>query len=256
MPRKFYLCSPLLSGGITLWPLIFQTKHEIVFAHTSFKWANLASHNAGVTVAIVAISNQAGPLRKLFSLADGGDAVAKEASNINAYLVAAPNVSVVKASKPMGGTAEMLRGNMPYDGGNLLMNVDELAGLGLTSDQRTQFIRRIYGSAEFIRGIERYCLWIEDEQLEEALAIDTIRRRIDGARAMRLSSRDKGANEMASRAHQMREMNIGIRMAVAMPCVSSENREYLPAGLLDSRSTVTNLCFALYDAPVWNLGNV
>ncbi len=41
-----------------LWPLIFQTGHEIAFAHTSFKWANLASHNAGVTVVIVGISNQ------------------------------------------------------------------------------------------------------------------------------------------------------------------------------------------------------
>ena len=42
-----------------LWPIIFQTGHEISFAHTSFKWANLASHNAGVTVAIIGISNDA-----------------------------------------------------------------------------------------------------------------------------------------------------------------------------------------------------
>jgi len=42
-----------------LWPLIFQTKHEIAFAHASIKWANLASYNAGVTVVIVGISNHA-----------------------------------------------------------------------------------------------------------------------------------------------------------------------------------------------------
>eukprot|EP01037_Dinobryon_pediforme_P016846 gene16846-17031_t len=39
-----------------LWPLIFNTGHEVSFAHTSFKWNNLASHNAGVTVVIVGIS--------------------------------------------------------------------------------------------------------------------------------------------------------------------------------------------------------
>src|SRR5690606_14058700 len=39
-----------------LWPLIFQRGYEVSFAHTSFKWANLASHNAGVTVAVVGIS--------------------------------------------------------------------------------------------------------------------------------------------------------------------------------------------------------
>ena len=236
-----------------LWPLIFDTGHEIAFAHTSFKWANLASHNAGVTVAIVAISNHAGPVRKLFTLADDGGSVVKEANNINAYLVAALNVSVNKALKPIGGTAEMLRGNMPYDGGHLLLSADEVRALGLTPDQHNRFIHRIYGSAEFIRGLERYCLWIEDDHLQEAMSIDTIRHRIEGVREMRLASRDKSANEMASRAHQMREMNIGKEQAIAMPCVSSENRAYLPAGLLDDRSTVTNLCFALYDAPLWNM---
>ncbi|VVT13306.1 Lactate dehydrogenase [Roseovarius sp. EC-HK134] len=236
-----------------LWPLIFKTGHEIAFAHTSFKWANLASHNAGVTVAIVAISNHAGPVRKLFTLADDGGSVVKEVDNINAYLVATPNVVINKASKPLNGGAEMSFGNKPVDGGHLLLSADEVRALGLTPDQHDRFIRRIYGSAEFIRGLERYCLWITDDDLPDALAIDTIRQRVEGVREMRLNSRDKSANEMASRAHQMREMNIGKQQAIAMPCVSSENRRYLPVGLLDNRATVTNLCFALYDAPLWNM---
>jgi len=129
----------------------------------------------------------------------------------------------------------------------------EVAALGLTTDQHKRFIRRIYGSAEFIRGQERYCLWIEDKHLDEAMGIVPVKQRIEAVRTMRLASRDKGANEMAKRAHQMREMNIGDIQTVAMPCVSSENRGYLPAGLVDNRSTVTNLCFALYDAPLWNM---
>ncbi|OEJ66578.1 class I SAM-dependent DNA methyltransferase [Magnetovibrio blakemorei] len=236
-----------------LWPLIFKTGHEIAFAHTSFKWANLASHNAGVTVAIIGISNHAGKMRQLFSIADDGGLIAKEAENINAYLVAVQNVSVVKAVQPVSETPEMLRGNMPYDGGNLLLSADDVKSLGLSSAQHDRFIRRIYGSAEFIRGLERYCLWIEDEHLEEAMQIAPIRKRIEGVRDMRLASRDKSANEMAARAHQMREMHIGAHQTIAMPCVSSENRGFLPVGLLDNRSTVTNLAFALYDAPLWNM---
>jgi hypothetical protein len=50
-----------------LWPLIFKTGHEITFAHTSFKWANLASNNAGVTVAIVGISTDTTLTKSLFS---------------------------------------------------------------------------------------------------------------------------------------------------------------------------------------------
>jgi hypothetical protein len=74
----------------TLWSLVLATGHEIAFAHTSFKWANLASHKAGVTVAIVGISNHVGRTRKLFSIADDGNVIVKEAENINPYLVQHP----------------------------------------------------------------------------------------------------------------------------------------------------------------------
>ena len=239
-----------------LWPLVFSTGSKIAFAHTSFKWANLASHNAGVTVVIVGISSQSKSLCRLYSIANSGKGEAvdiKEVEHINAYLVAGSNVMVDKAARPFGELSEMLRGNMPYDGGHLLLSGDEVAALGLTSTQRARFIRRIYGSAEFIRGLERYCLWIEDFNLDEAMRIETIRQRIEGVRKMRLASRDSGAQAMAARAHQMREMNIGHTQTIVMPCVSSESRKYLPVGLIDQKATVTNLAFALYDAPLWNM---
>ncbi len=236
-----------------LWPLIFDSGHVIHFAHTSFKWANLASHNAGVTVAIVGIMNQTSAKKRLFTTSDDGNAVVKEAEQINAYLVTGENVIVEKQSKPHADLAEMSFGNKPVDGGHLLLTNDEVEALNLKTIQRQRFIRRIYGSAEFIRGLSRYVLWIEDASLDEAKNIFTIQARIEGVRAMRLKSRDQSANDMAKRAHQMREMNIGLSHTIALPCVSSESREYLPVGLLDSKSTVTNLAFALYDAPLWNM---
>lgn len=236
-----------------LWPLIFKTGHEISFAHTSFKWANLASYNAGVTVVIVGISNHAGRLRKLFSIADDGGFVLKESEYINAYLVSGADVVVEKQSRPMTEVSDMSFGNKPVDGGNLLLCSNELKLLGLTPAQEKRFIRRIYGSEEFISGKERYCLWIEDRYLDEALAIPAIHQRVQGVREMRLSSRDKSANDMAKRAHQMREMNIGRSHTIIIPAVSSEKREWFQIGLLDNRSTITNRNFALYDAPLWNL---
>ena len=236
-----------------LWPAVFALGHHISFAHSSFKWANLASHNAGVTVAIIAISNISNQTRRLYSLNAKDEAVEKEVENLNAYLVAAPNVMVQKASKPMNGCAEMSFGNKSVDGGNLLLNTDEVEALELTPDQKARFIRRIYGSAEFIQGKERHCLWIEDSDLEEATQIEGIKSRIKGVRQMRLASRDKGANEMATRAHQMREMNTGKRHTLVAPRVSSEKRQYLPVGLLSGDSIVQDAAFALYDAPLWNM---
>jgi len=236
-----------------LWPLIFETGHEIAFAHTSFKWANLASYNAGVTVVIVGITAHTVNDRQLYAVADDNSLVVKRAANINAYLVATANVIVEKVLTAKSQKAEMVRGNMPYDGGHLLMSGNELEALKLSPTQLSRFTRRIYGSAEFVRGLERHCLWIENEHLDEAMRIEPIRKRVEAVRAMRLSSTDKGANEMAKTAHQMREMNIGLRQTIAVPAITSENRDYLPCGILDNKTTVTNKVYALYDAPLWNL---
>lgn len=236
-----------------LWPLIFKTGHQIAFAHTSFKWANLASHKATVTVVIVGISNHGVKSRRLFSQSADESLIAKEVEHINAYLVAGQDLVVEKASRPVQGLPSMDFGNKPVDGGHLLLSSAEVYELALTPEQHSRFIRRIYGSAEFIRGLERYCLWIEDVDLNEAMQIPGIRQRIEGVRAMRLASRDKSANDMAQRAHQMREMNIGKDHALILAGVSSEGRDYLPVGLIDNESTVSNLAFALFDAPLWNL---
>lgn len=236
-----------------LWPLIFKSGHEIAFAHTSFKWNNLASYNAGVTVVIVGISNHAGKIRRLFSVGEDEKTIEKKADNINAYLVSGNNVIIEKKLRPFNALPNMLRGNMPYDGGSLLMSAGEVRELNLSKEEDKRFIKRIYGSAEFIRGLQRYCLWIEDQYLEEAMGIDSIRMRIERVRKMRLESSDKGANEMAKRAHQMREMNIAKLQTIAIPAITSENRDFLPCGVLDNKTVATNKIYALYDAPLWNM---
>ena len=156
-----------------LWPIIFDNGHEIKFAHTSFKWANLASYNAGVTVVIVGLSNQIVGERTLYSVGEDKQVSAKKVDHINAYLVSGVNVIVNRAAKPLSKQSEMSFGNKAVDGGHLLMSQSEAENLNLTPEQWQRFIRRIYGSAEFIRGLVRYCLWIEDEHLDEALKINS-----------------------------------------------------------------------------------
>ncbi len=235
-----------------LWPLIFDTGREIGFAHTSFKWKNLASHNAGVTVVIVGLRDKSNERAKLFEVGDGKKSPFKIVQNINPYLVSAKDIIVTKSSSA-NKLAEMIRGNMPYDGGNLLLTYDETNSLELTTEQKNMYIRRIYGSAEFINGKDRYCLWIEDVDLEQALAIPSISKRIEGVRKMRLSSKDKGANAMAARSHQFREMNSATNSLIVVPAVSSEERAYLPCGILSHKGVITNRNFALYDAELWHL---
>jgi hypothetical protein len=210
-----------------LWPLIFASSHEITFAHTSFKWQNLASHNAGVTVAIIGIGKEKGKVRHLFTLADDGSVVVRETQNINAYLVPSSNVEIEKTSNPLGPQAEMTFGNTPIDGGHLLFSADEVQALGLSPEQFQRFVRRIYGSAEFIRELLRFCLWIEDKYLDEALTIPVIHQRIESVRAMRLKG-GTTAKDIAARSHQFQRTNVSEMHTIVVPRVSSESRPYLP----------------------------
>lgn len=133
------------------------------------------------------------------------------------------------------------------------MTGQELLSLELSGDQRQRFVKKNYGGAEFIRGIERYCLWISDTDLSAAMSVPGIKARIEAVRQMRLASPDSGANEMASRPHQMREMLIGKHHAIVVAAISSENRSHLPCGLIDNQTTINNKNYALYDAPLWNM---
>ena len=144
-------------------------------------------------------------------------------------------------------------GNKPSDGGHLLLQPNELASLDLASAEQNTFVRRIYGSDDFINGGSRLCIWIEDRNLEQARSIASLNARIEAVRQVRLASRDKGANALAKRAHQLKLMRIGQQSTIVVPGVSSERRPYLPAGLVDHRTTLTNLAFGLYDAPLWNM---
>lgn len=236
-----------------LWPLIFETGHAINFAHTSFKWANLASHNAGVTVVIVGISNHPEKTRKLFSISEDNASVLKEADNINAYLVPAPNVFVIKINKPISDVYSMDRGNGATDGGHLFLDSGDIDQIDLSWGIK-KFLRPVYGSAEYIRGLQRFCLWISDESLEEALLCPEIEKRVSAVKRMRLASRKEATRKGARFPHRFDEIRQrGDETAIIIPKVSSESRDYLPIGCLSKDSIVTDLAFALYDAPLWNM---
>ncbi len=109
-----------------LWPLVYKTGCDILFAYTSFKWANLASHNAGVTVVIVGIGAPTGALRRLYEHQEDGAVVVREGESITAYLTIGSRSIVEKRSAPLSAIAVMEFGNKPSDGGYLLLSRDEV----------------------------------------------------------------------------------------------------------------------------------
>ncbi|MGB3536205.1 MAG: DNA methyltransferase, partial [Microcoleaceae cyanobacterium] len=237
-----------------LWPLIFKTGHEIAFAHTSFKWANLASHNAGVTVVIVGISNHAEKNRQLFSIDENSETVVKEAENINAYLVAGSNVIIEKTSIPFADINAMDFGSKPVDGGNLFLNFSEKKQLVACDESSSRFVRPYSNSEEFINGKQRFCLWIEDPDLKNAQEVQEISQRLASVASMRESSKKAQTNASAAWPHRFGEIrHQDSEYILVIPRVSSEKRAYLPIGIVKGQTIIGDRNFALYDAPLWNM---
>jgi hypothetical protein len=239
-----------------LWPLLLETGNEIAFAHSSFKWANLASHNAGVTVVVVGISNHPQRIRRLFSTSGSDGAVVKEVANINPYLIAAPNTWVSKTSQSISTLPEMHYGNYPGDGNHLTISPVEARELGARRPDLSGIVRPVYGAQEFIKGLCRFCLWIDDDILDLAMSDSLIVSRIKAVRDTRLASRDASLNALARRSHQYRDRNVAKRQLVLVPTVSSERREYLPTDLKSADAVTTNQAFALIDEPLWTMALV
>mgnify|MGYP003602516646 FL=1 len=235
----------------TLWPLIFETRNEIIFAHTSFKWANLASHNAGVTVAIVAISNRVISNKSIYSMDENEQTLKKDVSYINAYLTVGSNTIVEKMSNPLSNQlSKMVRDNVPADGGNFLLSRHEVEEIVDKYPHARQYFKPYCGSIEFIRGLQRFYLWIEQSEIDDANAIPQLAKRVEQLIKFRQKNQAPSAHAIKSK---FIESSSAQRMNFIVPRVSSENREYVPTGLLPENAVVADSAMALYDAPLWNM---
>jgi len=137
------------------WPKIISNRYRINFAVTSFKWRNLASKNAGVTVCIVGISSITGEVR----LFDGVGGQVREVENINAYLVPYRDIYIQNATKPLQGLSSVVNGSKPADGGGLVFGADVARELRNQAPDRPEVVRPFFGAHDATHGVGRYCIW-------------------------------------------------------------------------------------------------
>lgn len=237
------------------WPMILDEGSRIFFAHASFRWRNLAAHNAGVTVVIIGLANENLKSARLFDASSAEEgSIEKTVANINAYIVPGPNLYIDPISKAPHGRPSMLWGNKPTDGGNLILTQDEARHIIASQPLAAEFLRPYFGSEEFIKGTPRICVWVEDKDKGKASEIPVLRGRFEAVRTFRASSKAKETRPAANYPHRFRQIQgtPGNR-SIIVPIHSSETRPYLPVGLLPEGGIISNAAYALYDAPLWTL---
>lgn len=248
-PFAFVITNSLCQGQqvpIT-WAILKELGCHIRFAHTSFIWEGQGKTRVGVTVVIVGLDQETGGPRHLYS--HGGR---RAVEHINAYLTTHRVDIVAPARCPLFSGVAMDYGVYYSKSSGLLLSPrekEDLLGQGFPP----KLIRRFLGSIEFINGIERYCLWLDDTDLQRALEFPAVRERIESVRRDRLSSRDFWVNRLAVKPHQFREFKGDENFKIFIPIVSSINRHYLPVGVANETIIPTNKAFYIPNAPLWCL---
>ncbi|WP_415771674.1 class I SAM-dependent DNA methyltransferase [Pseudomonas sp. LB3P38] len=228
-----------------IWPPIFSRDQEIFFAHKDFYWSNNATHNANVICIVVGVSKRSSRPKHIYG---GGQRQTVE--GINAYLVGGPNVIIDKHPTAISAIPPMVAGNIPRDKGNFMLTFDERDRLLKNHPEASVLVRKIMGSMEFINGIERSCLWIEDVHAELAQSIPFVKSRLDAIVQYRKSGSERGKLGVDT-PHRFERTITGQKTQIIVPRVSSERRDFIPVGLLKSDIVISDAAQAIYDAPLF-----
>jgi len=228
-----------------LWPHVFKHNVEFFFAYESFKWANNAKYNAGVTCTILGLRNIDNSPKFYYK-----EGMKLPFKNINAYLVDADDVYIDQRKKSISDVPAMCFGSMPNDGGNLILT-EEDARAACEDDERVKaFLRPMYGGDDFINDKKRYCLWISESQFHNAMTVPFIKKRVDAVLKYRSNSKRAATQKLASVPYRFGEVRHRDSELIVVPATSSERRMYIPIGFLPSGTIVNNAAQVIFTSSI------
>lgn len=237
-----------------LWQPLLDAGIHIHFAHRTFAWDSEARGKAAVHVVIVGVADYDTDSKRIFDYPDiKGEPVEITAGNINPYLTDAPDVVLESRNQPLGRVPPMWFGNMPLDGGGLLLSPAEKAELLAKEPKAEKWLKPCLGADEFLNGKERWCLWLVGIAPNELRAMPEVLKRIELVKQFRLASKAESTRVHAERPAEFRDTRLP-QTYILVPSVSSERREYVPMGFFDSNTISTNLNLMIPDASLYEFG--
>ena len=236
-----------------LWAYLLENRQlEILFAYRTFIWNSEATDKAHVHCVIVGFAKKGHAAEEKLLFEDGN---ILKANNINGYLLDAPDVFVHDRKTPLSDVPEMSNGNQPRDGGHLLMTPEEMKTAIEEEPDIKKFIRPYIGADEFIKGKERYCLWLNDATDDEIATSRILSKRVNAVYAFRMASKAKTTNGYAKtpRLIAQRPQKQGVDFLL-IPSTSSKRRFYLPIGYMDKKVVASNSVLVIADATIYYFG--
>ncbi|NOU37980.1 MAG: class I SAM-dependent DNA methyltransferase, partial [Ferruginibacter sp.] len=239
-----------------LWNVLINLYQiKIHFAHRTFKWSNEAKGNAAVYCVIIGFANYDINNKSIFEYEDiKGEAHEIKVKNINPYLVDAKDLLINKSSNPICKIPKMSFGNMPLDGGKLLLSDQDKIEFLLKEPKAEKYIKPLISAYEFLNGEKRWCLWLVNAEPSELKQLPEVLKRVDLVKKFRFSSVRKQTLEKANSPTLFGEIRDFGETFIVVPRVSSENRKYIPIGFFDKNSIVSDTCMAIPNGGLFHFG--
>ena len=237
------------SVGI-LWKPLFEKKVQIEFAHRTFVWTSEAKDRAAVHCVIVGFT--CGTSVRLKQLYESDRA--KEVSHINGYLLDAPDIFINSRGHALHNYPPIVQGNKPWDGGYLILSVEERDALLAKHPESKKYIKPFIGSFEFINGKERYCLWLKGVSPAEYRGIPEIVERLKGVADTRRKTKTVAVQAQAETPMLFSQIRQPDSNYLAIPEVSSERRRYIPIGFITPDIIASNKLYLVPRANLFMLG--
>lgn len=226
----------------------------INFAHRTFNWKNDAKGKAAVHCVIIGFSLKE-KQKKLFDYYDiNGEPDELIARNINPYLVSGNNIFIDKTRIPICNTQKMIRGNIPYDDGNLLLSLEEKCELIKTNPELNILIKRYGGSFEMLNEKWRYCFWLKDVNPSLIQKSSVLIERINKCKLFRESAKSKSVSSKASTPYLFGDIRQPENDYILIPRVSSHRRKYLPIGYISKETILADSAYGLPNATKYQFG--
>jgi len=228
---------------------------KIHFAHRTFKWSNEAKGNAAVYCVIVGFANFDTNNKSIFEYEDiKGEAHEIKAKNINPYLVDAKDIFIEKRTNPICNVPKMSFGNMPLDGGHLILSDEEKIEFLIKEPKAEKFILPLISAYEFLNGQKRWCLWLVDAEPNELKQMPEVLKRVEAVKRFRIESLRKQTREKANYSTLFGEIRDFGERYVVVPRVSSENRKYIPIGFFDKNFIISDTCMGIPNCNQYEFG--
>ena len=238
-------------GAVTnLWKPLMQQGVNINFAWRTFRWdseANLKAHVHCVIVGFTYVNE----VNKTIYISDKQKL---DASNINGYLLNAPDVFIEKRMKPLCDVPSINLGGQPIDNGNLVLTEEEKDDLLKQEPLAAEFIRPFMMGKDFIERKSRYCLWLKGANPTVLRKCPLVLERIENVKSFRLQSNRSSTLKAAEDPSLFGAVFECMTNYVALPKVSSENRKYIPIDYLTPDIIPGDKLFCMQDASLYCLG--